>query len=205
MNQDKALQKSQIRAEKEAKAAAKRADKAAKREAAAAKQAADKAQELETYGREVLSEMFSTHQVKIYDKGFVKVGFFSQFEKLVSIQASMDSLQKKTGPGRAVSFVFTGGLSSLGPNKRGDLLLTIVTDKTVHSLSTDVPYEHDMKSLKKIEQAGLAVLKALDHEGPVAAAAEGLGEALEKLVTLHKSGSLTDEEFSQAKAKLLNQ
>ena len=205
MHRDKAERKSQIKAEKEAKALAKRADKAAKREAAAAKQAADEARELETYGREVLSEMFSTHQIKIYDKGFVKVGFFSQFERLVSIQASMDNLQKKTGPGRAVSFVFTAGLSSLGPNKRGDLLLTIVTDKKVHALSTDVPYEHDMKSLKKIEQAGLAVLNALDNEGPVAASPEGLGEALDKLVILHKSGSLTDEEFSQAKAKLLNQ
>lgn len=161
--------------------------------------------DLEQYGREILSEMVGLKTVKFYEKGFTKVGMLGDFEKLIGIEGSADNLQKKSAAGRAAGFVFTGGLNMLGSNKRGDLLITITTDKNVHTLHVDAPYEHDLKSHHRIVSVGKSLLgTSRDQGGQAPAASEGsMSDEIGKLNALKEAGVLTDEEFTNAKRRLL--
>lgn len=164
-----------------------------------------KAQEEADFGREVLSEMVGLKTVKFYEKGFTKVGMLGDFEKLIGIEGSADNLQKKSAAGRAAGFVFTGGLNMLGSNKRGDLLITITTDKNVHTLHIDAPYEHDLKSHHRIVSVGKSLLGASKDQDPQAPAASesSMSDEIAKLNALKEAGVLTDEEFTNAKCRLL--
>lgn len=192
----------------------KEAKKVEKEKAKAAAQAADAArrkEEVEQYGRQLASETIGLKSVKIYEKGYVKVGMMGSFEKLKSIEATAN-VQKKTGAGRAVTAVLTAGTNLMTtPNKRGDIFLTIVTASNVHTVHTDVITEWDLKALYKLEQIGKSVLAATQATEPAPTTANGarsapdLSGGLEKLVALRESGGLTEEEFAAAKAKLLAQ
>ena len=146
--------------------------------------------------------------VEIFSDCTVRVGSGS-VEQLLSIEASMDNLQKKSAAGRAVGFVFTGGLNMLSPNKRGDITLTIVTDSQVHVIHTDRPQENQLKDVLKMEAAGKGVIaqRNASNANPMAPAPKSVGttieDSLQKLADLREKGAITDEEFSQAKKKLL--
>jgi hypothetical protein len=146
--------------------------------------------------------------VEIFSDCTVRVGS-GLAEQLWSIEASMDNLQKKSAAGRAVGFVLTGGLNMLSPNKRGDITLTIVTDSQVHVIHTDRPQEDQLKDVLKMEAAGKGVIAQRSAKGAsvVAPSAKSSGnsieDSLQRLADLRERGVITEEEFSQAKKKLL--
>ena len=188
--------------QKRLQAEEKKADRAAAKEKKREEEKARKAQELEKYGKEVLSEMVGLKTVKFYENGFVKVGMLGDFEKLTGIEGSADNLQKKSAAGRAAGFVFTGGLNMLGSNKRGDLFITISTDKGVHSLHTDAPYAHDVKSYQRIIGVGKSLLARPESPEESTRPLQGISEEIERLAALRDSGVLSEGEFQQAKARI---
>lgn len=193
--------KEQKRLEAEQKKTQRAEAKEKKKEAERARKAEEKA----NYGREVLSEMVGLKTVKFYEKGFVKVGMLADFEELTGIEGSADNLQKKSAAGRTAGFVFTGGLNMLGSNKRGDLLITITTKKDVHTLHVDAPYEHDLKSHHRIVSVGKSLLessKSQENQGTTALA-PSMSDEIGKLSALKDAGVLTEEEFTEAKKRLL--
>ena len=175
------------------------------------------ADELASYGRMVAVEVFGMHTVRIYDKGFVRVsgilfGSNTGFEQLISIEASSD-VSKKSGAGRGAAALMTGGLSLASSNKRGDVYLTITTDATTHVLHEDPPTATNLKQVKRLEAAGLAVLRQTPSvttdlsETPTATqAASGaptVSERLRELTLLRDEGLVSLEEYDQLRAKLL--
>lgn len=192
--------------QKRQESAQKKADRAEVREKKREAEKQRKAADQEKYGREIMSEMLGLKTVKFFEKGFVHVGWSDTYEKLLGIEGSADNLQKKSAAGRAAGFVFTGGLNMLGSNKRGDLLITITTDKKVHTLHLDAPYAHDVKSYQRIVAVGKSLLSASEksESATSAPAKQSLTEEIEKLVSLRDSGVLSDQEFQQAKDRILN-
>jgi len=160
----------------------------------------------EQCGTLIAKEFFATKQVAIYQNGYVRMGTFKLGppEKLLGISAT-DSSSNKTGVGRGAAAVATLGVNYLlSESKRGDLYLTIITDKKTHSLHMSPPDEGQIRSMLKIEAAGRSVLDLqTPPQTPSASEARSLASEIAELKSLHESGVLTDEEFDQAKAKLL--
>lgn len=195
---DKQEKRARKRAELEARVEQRKAEKAERKAAQA---------ELEAQlGPVVAQELFTTKMVTIYQNGFVKVrGLLGgSAERLLSISATSD-ITKKTGLGRAAGAVATGGLNLLSPNKRGDVYLVIVTDKTTHTLHTDTPTANDLKNAKTLEAAGLTVIA--QHEAPAAAAAsleaKSPAAQIREMKALLDDGVISQEEFDKFKANLI--
>jgi hypothetical protein len=195
-----------------------RAEKRATRQADAAQRKQDKADEraaeLETYGNMVADEVFGLRRVRIYDKGFVRVGVLllssGPFERLLGIESNIE-VSKKSGTGRAVAAVMTMGVNLYSPNRRGDAYLTITTDCDVYALHTEPPTDSDLKAAMKLEGAGKAVLHRLADvedaqvlvDEPTALAS--VGQQLRELAELHADGLVSDTEFSEIRDRLLLQ
>jgi hypothetical protein len=223
---DKATEKAEKARQKEALKLAKdkaRAEKSAERKAeAAAKRAAlearvqarkdEKAQQveknLESFGNEISREVLGGKFVKFYDKGYVSVSAWGggEPEKLVDVTTTAD-VSKKTGLGRAVVGVATVGLNiGATSNMRGDIYVSIVTEKTTHMIHVTPPSESSVKTARKIEATGKGLITRLSNSTSspsVAAIPTDLTTQLTKLVELHAAGVLTDEEFANAKAKII--
>ena len=160
------------------------AKKALKREQKALRDAArdaERAAVAQRVGAEVESGVFGGRQVKIFQNGYVQVGFMllagrMAHERLMAIEASSD-VGKKSAVGRGAGAVMTGGLNLLGSNKRGDVYLTIVTDQNTHVLHEDPPTAGNMRTSKRLEAAGNAVIRhsetfqAMPHVPEVTASA----------------------------------
>jgi hypothetical protein len=160
------------------------------------------------YGALVKKGQFGLKTVEIYDSGHVRVGLLltqkSQFEKLKSIKFSFQ-VQDRSSVGHLWS---SGGL---GSREKRVLLLTIATDKQVHTLSTEGEMGRSEDKLGlALEAAGNSVLADLNR-GPAppvltqTAPEATVSERLRQIADLHKEGVLSDEEFAAAKAKLLEQ
>ena len=178
--------------------------------------------ELESYGRKVIEEACAGKLVRIYDKGYVRVsGVFLKegavFEKLIAIESSAD-VAKKTALGRTIMFGATMGLNMLTPNKRGDMYLTIATDRTTHMLHMSPPTERELKAMHKIATSGQGVLNSIERQASSnhtasspSSATQPVGDTsqssvideLTKLVALRDAGALSEDEFSALKAELL--
>jgi hypothetical protein len=78
-------------------------------------------------------------------------------EKLISIELDTNNVTKKTGIGRGIAAVITVGASLNAPSNRGDIYLTIVTEKEIYSLHQTFPEEREIRELKKF----VATAKAL--------------------------------------------
>lgn len=163
----------------------------------------NQAEQVERYGREMLSEFLGFGIIQLYEKGFVRFSG-GDFEKLLSVDLMAENLTKKSGFGRGVGAVFTLGMSLATPNTRGDLILTIVTDKKARTFEM-LPDEKNLKTSQRVTQVAKTILKLNDvpEKGSSGSSASDLGDGLEKLVKLHKSGALSDSEFAKAKKKLL--
>lgn len=162
-------------------------------------------------GARVAQERLASKTVIIYQNGFVRVsGLIGEgsAERLLSITASAD-ITKKTGLGRGVAGAVTLGVSLLGPNMRGDVYLVIVTDRTTHTLHSDMPDAAYLKKVRTLEAAGLAVLaqKATTEPvsaGPAAAEQKSIAEQLREMKALVEEGVITQEDFEKFKAGLLD-
>lgn len=163
----------------------------------------DQAEQVERYGREMLSEFLGFSIIQLYEKGFVRFSG-GDFEKLLSVDLMAENLAKKSGFGRGVGAVFTLGMSLATPNTRGDLIVTIVTDKKARTFEM-LPDENNLKTSQRVTQIANTILKMnnVPEKESSGSSASDLGDGLEKLVKLHKSGALSDAEFAKAKKKLL--
>lgn len=165
----------------------------------------------EEAGEVVASEAFGTNWVTIYREGYVKVskglGVIKGLpEKIVDIWGETD-VTKKTGLGRAVGAVVTSGVNLLlASNQRGNIYLTITTEKQVHSLVRENPKTNDINSMHKLVAAGKSVLKQQSSDEQRAEAEDSrrdLPAQLKELSKLAEDGVISKEEFEAAKAKLL--
>lgn len=220
---DKDAEKAKKAAEKKAHKEAKEQERAAKaeeRKAESTKKRAeleariqarkdDKARQvldnLQTFGKVISREFLASKTITFYEKGYVSVALFGSGtpEKLIDITTNAD-VSKKTGLGRGIVAVASGGLNLVSSNMRGDINVTIVTDATTHLIHVSPPSETSLKTARKIEATGKGLLARLNSGGqPSSAPAADLASQIAKLVDLNKAGVLTDEEFSAAKAKLL--
>lgn len=156
-------------------------------------------------GRTVLTQRFGLTRVEIFANGYVKVGR-GDIEKLVGISGSAN-VAKKSGVGRGLGAVATAGLNLAGPNIRGDVYLTIITNRKTHSLHQDFASQDDVAAMHKLVAAGEAVLansRSPKQESPVTATSRSdLAAQLSQLAELHGKGALTDEQYEAAKNKLL--
>jgi hypothetical protein len=185
-----------------------RGDKKAQKQLQRAEREADKkqkeAEDLELYGQNVLTESLNITPVLFFQKGYAKFGGSTEFEKLLAVDVMATNLTKKTGLGRGVGAVFTLGWSLATPSTRGNVIVTILTDKKARTFDL-LPNAVWLKASQRIEQVGKALIRANDEQanksGPEVS--PDFGDAIQKLVTLHQSGALTDDEFTKAKAKLL--
>ncbi len=166
------------------------------------------------YGQISISQPFGTKWITIYSKGYVKVSsgmgvFKGQVERLIDIFGETD-LTKKTGLGRAVGAVVTMGANiALSPNQRGNIYLTIATDRSTHSLFWERPDASSIKTMNKIVSAGKAAIARanIGSQTPAidatAQTSSDLPTQLANLAALKEQGILSQEEFEKAKAKLL--
>ena len=205
-------------AEREAKAQQRSEDQKVREE----QKIAQAKRELESYGRKVIEEFCAGKLVRIYEKGYVRVSGVTRldrviFEKLIAIDGSAD-VAKKTALGRTIAFGATMGLNTFAPNKRGDLYLTIATDRTTHMLHSSPPTEKELKAMHKIATSGQGVLDSIARQSSSSHAASSPNSAtqpvrdssqssvideLTKLVALRDAGALSEDEFSAMKAELL--
>ena len=190
--------KKQIKAEQKALKAQEKADKKAQR-------ADEDAKGKEMAGREVASEFLSVGMVKIFQNGYISVGNWGRlnYEKLISFDVFSANLTKKSGLGRGVAAVLTLGVNLYSPNTRGNLIVTIVTDKKVHSIE-ELPQVNVIRTVQKLEAAAKSVIKSSEPSKSGNQDSSDLGASLEKLVSLKNLGALTEAEFEKAKAKLLS-
>jgi len=168
--------------------------------------------ETQTYGSISAQGFFGTKYVTVYSKGFVKVSsgmgmIKGQIEQLLDIFGETD-VNKKTGLGRAAGAVFTMGANlALSPNQRGNLYLTIATDRQTHSLFWDRPDAASIKVMNQLVSAGKAAI-AIRTNGSQAgqsshSQATTLEVQLQHLADMHSKGLLDEAEFKASKAKLL--
>ena len=175
----------------------------------------------EDYGHLVVKDSIGVRSVSIYSNGYVQVGGFGggQIEKLISIEFSAN-IQKKSAAGRGAAMVLTGGLNLLGPKQRGDVWLTIVTDRDAYTLHADPPYQHVIRSARQLAAEGQAVLARLAAEraaqlhapAPSAPAStppstepRSVTDRLKELSKLHDQGMVSDDEFKELRSNLLKQ
>lgn len=162
------------------------------------------------HGAVIAKETFSGKTVQIFQNGYVKVsGPLSRnapIERLISISDDAN-ITKKSGLGRGLGFVATGGLNMLSSNKRGDVYLTIVTDQQTHLLHVEAPPAWEMKAAKKLAGAALRVTPETENSPttdqsvppvgvPPAGSLVSPAERLRQLADLHAEGLLSDEEFA---------
>lgn len=168
--------------------------------------------EAELFGDVSVSESFGTKWVTVYSKGYVKVSsgmglIKGDVEKLVDIFGETD-ITKKSGLGRAAGAVFTMGANiTLSPNQRGNLYLTITTEKNTHSLMWDRPDASSIKRLNKIVSAGKgAIARGSSPASEVSqtySSPSDLATQISNLNQLRESGVISDDEFQKAKTKLI--
>ena len=155
---------------------------------------------------------FGSKMITVYRNGFVQVnknmGFTKgEVEKLIQIDGD-SQIWKKTGLGRAAASIVTLGVNRLSPNQRGNLTLTITTDRDVYVFLEEMPFPQYIKAMHELVNAGKAAIELRDKkEGKKTtsetSSAKTLGEQLNELVQLKESGVLTNTEFESAKAKIL--
>ena len=176
--------------------------------------------QLELYGRQIMEEVCAGKLVRFYEKGFVRVSGTilkndAWFEKLMAISSSAD-VSKKTALGRTIMASATFGANLvLTPNKRGDIYLTITTDRNTHMIHSSPPTKSDLQAMHKIANAGAALINSLSNQ-PVNSQASfeesprlsvtsqsSLLDELTKLVSLRDAGALSEEEFLMMKQQLM--
>jgi hypothetical protein len=202
------------RAEKAARKAARQREREAARTARAARQQED----LACYGRQVESKAFGGKIIRVHENGYVRLGGAfggaGDYERLLSIEASAD-VGKKSGLGRGTAAVMTGGINLLGSNKRGDVYLTIVTEKQTYPLRMSPPTAGNMTASKALEAAGKAVIASAQAEASAAPAEPnvsgaldgraGVREWLRELKQLHEEGLIDTVGYEQKRAHLIDQ
>lgn len=153
------------------------------------------------HGRTVEYQGFGGKMVTIFSNGFVQVaGVFSSPapEKLIQIESNIVVTNRSARSG-----VIVRALS----NKRGDIYLTILTDKQTHSLQSRAPTDNEIKAVRALELAGKAVLGG-SGGGSAAASSQSASEKsipdqIRDMKALLDEGLVSQEDFDQFKKRLL--
>jgi hypothetical protein len=146
--------------------------------------------EREKFGIQILEVSIMGKTVRLLGNGFIQVYFLrrssARYERLKSISAQTD------------------GMSGV---------ITIATDVTTHVLRTGSKSQKDVDNILRLEARGTVLLNQLGmtkvtlNDGGQTqsggAISSGLADEVQKLADLRKTGLLTEEEFSKAKARLL--
>jgi hypothetical protein len=158
------------------------------------------------------------HTVEIFRNGTVRIDG-SAAQELLAISSNIN-VTNKTGIGRAVGqsalaigsgFLLSGGSA----NRRGTVHLVVVTARQTYSMSENLNslsaasknYESEATVLK-LDAAGNAAIQAKKNTNSNNSSSENfeseaLASQILKIADLYQQGLLTEEEFIQAKAKLL--
>jgi len=173
----------------------------------------------EDFGHVVMTDSIGMRSVTIYSNGYVRVGLLGsgQIEKLISIEYSAN-IQKKSAAGRGAAMVLTGGLNLVGSKHRGDVWLTIVTDRDAYTLHADPPRPVVIRAAQKLAAAGQGVLARLEaeqaaraHAAPAPASTRApteqrsVTDRLKELTKLHEQGMVSDDEFKELRSNLLKE
>lgn len=152
-----------------------------------------------------------TTTLNLYRDGtFTTKGLFltSAPDVLVDLSFDSDSMRRKSATGRGAAAAATGGLSLLAANNRGVLYVTVTgKSRGSRTYTTKNPSDRLLKTARTLQSAAQSVLA--EHNTPTPAAATpvtggDVATQLKTLAELHASGALTDDEFTAAKAQLLN-
>lgn len=120
-------------------------------------------------------------------------------DRVIAVEITTAEIAKSKVPA-AVAFGVLGALAARGSEKK--------TMVIVYLRSGDAGY-FQVESLEMPFVIGL-ISEWLQEHGiragspGAAAASNGLGDQLERVAALHRAGDLTDDEFTAAKARLLN-
>jgi hypothetical protein len=158
-----------------------------------------------TFAPEVARGTFAFHSIRIYQNGFVRIKKpfgGTSFERLIGIDASSD-VARKSGLGRGVGAVATMGLSLAKSNKKGDVYLAITTNVKTHLLHADPPTAMNLNTLKRLEAAGNAVIRARDGQLAPPVTEQTTAEKLRDLEKLRADGLVSADEYDELRAKLL--
>ena len=114
------------------------------------------------YGQIVVTANFGMFKkVSLHSNGYVS-GLGSKPEKLIAISGEAN-VAKKTGLGRVVGAVASGGDNLFLSNLRGDVYVTIVTDVKTHSIHIDMKNQtsarNPVEEMHKLVATGEALLK----------------------------------------------
>ena len=167
------------------------------------------------YGSVVVSRGFATKWITIYSQGFIKVSsgmgaFKGGVEKLLDIFGETD-ITRKSGLGRTAGAVLTLGANVLlSPGQRGNVYLTITTDRDTYSIMWSRPDANSIRAMNELVSAGKSVIARANAVSNFGAAqpvvqqgSPDLATQLANLAQLRDSGVLSEDEFEKAKAKLL--
>jgi hypothetical protein len=165
------------------------------------------------YGTVVANESFGLYKVRIFSDGYIQISkglglFKGSIEKLLGIEGE-SQITKKSALGRGLAGVVTLGKNQLAPNQRGNLILTITTDKVVHVLIEDLPQKQWIVSMNKLVAVGKSVIKKGTSTEVTAAPkdssqSQSLAQQIRELSELKDAGVISEQEFESAKKKLLS-
>ena len=165
------------------------------------------------YGTVVANESFGLYKVRIFSDGYIQISkglglFEGSIEKLLEIEGE-SQITKKSALGRGLAGVVTLGKNQLAPNQRGNLIMTITTDKVVHVLIEDLPKKQWIVSMNKLVAVGKSVIKKdKSSEATVtskdSAQSQSLAQQIRELSELKDAGVISEKEFESAKQKLLS-
>lgn len=103
----------------------------------------------------------------------------------------------------------TGGVNLIGSNQRGDIYLTIFTDKEVHSWPLESPRPAEVEEAYKLVATGQALIERVEtaSAGRVKVQEEhqvgSISQEIARLGQLLEKGLLSKDEFDQAKIRIL--
>jgi hypothetical protein len=165
------------------------------------------------YGTVVANESFGLYKVRIFSDGYIQISkglglFKGSIEKLLEIEGE-SQITKKSALGRGLAGVVTLGKNQLAPNQRGNLIMTITTDKVVHVLIEDLPQKQWIVSMNKLVAVGKSVIKKGAAPEATSTAkdssqSQSLAQQIRELSELKDAGVITEKEFESAKQKLLS-
>lgn len=165
------------------------------------------------YGTPVANEPFGNYKIRIFSDGYIQVSMGlglikGRIEKLLQIECEAQ-ISKKSGLGRGLAGIVTLGANQMTPNQRGNLILTITTDKKVHVLMHDMPFTVYIKAMHKLVAAGKSVIKKDVPSEATATAkdsphSQSLAQQFRELSELKDAGIISEKEFESAKQKLLS-
>jgi len=165
------------------------------------------------YGTVVANESFGLYKVRIFSDGYIQISkglglFKGSIEKLLEIEGE-SQITKKSALGRGLAGVVTLGKNQLAPNQRGNLIMTITTDKVVHVLIEDLPQKQWIVSMNKLVAVGKSVIKKGTSSEVTATSkdstdSQSLAQQIRELSELKDAGVISEKEFESAKKKLLS-